>query len=139
MNLMMSDSQRTCLRTHGVLVGRVLLGLLFLVSGWKKLTGEGGVSGFSEGLAKMDLPVALLLAWLVVLIEIIGGAMLIVGYRVGLAAGALIIFLVLTVLLVHNPVKDAGQLTAALKNLSILGGLLYAMAYGAGDGWKLGK
>jgi putative oxidoreductase len=139
MILMMTESQRALFRNYGVLVGRVLLGLLFLVSGWYKLTGEGGVAGFAGMLVKMGLPAAALLAWVVVLIEIVGGAMLIVGYRVGLAAGALIIFLVLTVILVHNPMKDPGQLTGALKNLSILGGLLYAMAYGAGEGWKLGK
>lgn len=139
MDMMLSDSQRTVLRTHGTMIGRMLLGLLFLVSGYNKLMGDAGVSGFAQGLENMGLPMAALLAWVVVLIEIVGGAMLILGYRVGLAAGALIIFLALTVLLVHNPLKDAAQLTAALKNLSILGGLLYVMAFGAGDGWSLRK
>ncbi len=136
---MMTDAQRAMMRTHGVLVGRVFLGLLFLVAGYGKLTGESGVGGFGGGLEAMGLPLPMLLAWVVVLVEIIGGACLILGYRVGQAAAALSIFLVLTVLLVHNPLKDAGELTAALKNLSILGGMLYVMAYGAGEGWKLGK
>lgn len=135
----MSDAQRAMMRTHGVLVGRVFLGLLFLVAGYGKLTGESGVGGFGGGLEAMGLPLPMLLAWVVVLVEIIGGAMLILGYRVGQAAAALSIFLVLTVLLVHNPLKDAAELTAALKNLSILGGMLYVLAYGAGEGWKLGK
>lgn len=133
----MTDAQRAMMRTHGVLVGRILLGLLFLVSGYNKFT--GGVGNFAGGLDAMGLPLPVLLAWVVVLVEIIGGACLILGYRVGQAAGALAIFLILTVLLVHNPLKDAAQLTAALKNLSILGGLLYVLAYGAGEGWKLGK
>lgn len=134
---MMSDAQRAMMRSHGILVGRILLGLLFLVAGYNKFM--GGVGNFAGGLESMGLPLPALLAWVVVLIEIVGGAMLIVGYRVGQAAGALAVFLLLTVLLVHNPLKDAAELTAALKNLSILGGMLYVLAYGAGEGWKLGK
>lgn len=133
----MTDAQRAMARSHGVLVGRVLLGLLFLVAGYNKFI--DGVGGFAEGLTGMGLPLPMLLAWVVVLLEIIGGAMLILGYRVGQAAGALAIFILLTVLIVHNPLTDPGQLTNALKNLSILGGMLYVLAYGAGEGWKLGK
>ncbi len=135
--MMMSDSHRAMIRTYGVLVGRVLMGLLFLVSGFYKLTGPGGVSGFSDGLEAMGLPLPILIGWLVVLTEIGGGAALMLGYRVGQAAGALLIFLLLTVVLVHNPFKDMSQLTQALKNLAVAGGLLYVMAYGPGEGWKL--
>ena len=138
MMLMMNESQRAMLRSYGVLVGRVLLGLMFLVAGWGKLMGEGGVAAFSKGLPEM-LPVPLLIAWIVVLIELVGGAMLIVGYRVGLAAGALAVFLLLTVLLVHNPMTRSAQLPKALNNLALLGGFLYIMAYGPGEGWKLMK
>ena len=135
--MMMSDSQRMAVRTHGVMVGRMLIGLLFLVSGYMKLTGEGGVGGFSGMVEGLGLPAAGLLAWVVVLVELIGGALLILGWRVGQAAGVLVVFLVLTVLLVHNPLSDAAQLGTALKNLAIAGGLLYVLAYGAGEGWKV--
>jgi putative oxidoreductase len=123
------------LRTHGTLVGRVLIGLLFLLAGYNKLSGDAGVNGFASGLDGMGLPVPVLLAWLVVLIEIVGGAALILGYRVGHAAGALLIFTFLTLVVVHNSMNDP----MLFKNLAIMGGLLYVMAYGAGDGWRLGK
>ncbi len=135
--MMMNDAQRAMIRTHGVLVGRILLGLLFLVAGINKFM--GGVDGFAAGLEGMGLPLPALLAWVVILLEVIGGAFLILGYRVGQASAALSIFLILTIIVVHNPLKDTAQLTAALKNLSIMGGLLYVMAFGAGDGWKLCK
>jgi putative oxidoreductase len=135
MTLMMSEAQRTFMRSHGILVGRILLGLLFLLAGYNKLTGDGGVSGFAGGLGEMGLPLPMLVAWVVVLIEILGGAALILGYRVGLAAGALLVFVLLTLVVVHNSMNDP----MFFKNLSIMGGLIYVMAYGAGEGWRLKK
>jgi putative oxidoreductase len=133
--VMMSESQREMVRTYGTLAGRVFIGALFLLAGYGKLTGEGGVSGFAGGLEGMGLPLAMLIAWIVVLIEIVGGAALILGYRVGLAAAALFVFTTLTLVVVHNNLADP----MLFKNLAIMGGLLYVMAYGAGEGWKLGK
>jgi len=141
MNLMLSDAQRTMLRTHGVLLARLFMGVFFLVSGYGKLS--GGVEKFSGYIPEM-LPLPMLFAWVVIILEIAAGAALIIGYRVGLAAGALAVFLLLTVLLVHNPlsvepVKFQEELGKALNNLALLGGMLYILAYGPGDGWRLIK
>ncbi len=133
MSLMMSESQRVMMRTHGTLLGRVLLGLLFLLAGYNKLTGD--VAGFAGGLEGMGLPLPMLLAWVVIAIEVLGGAALILGYRVGLAAAALAVFTFLTVVIVHNSMEDP----MLFKNLAVLGGLLYVVAYGAGQGWRFRK
>lgn len=129
---MMSDSQRQMLRTYGTLVGRVLLGLLFLITGFGMLTG-GAPVGMIEG---MGLPFAGLLAWVVVAMKLFGSLSLILGYRVGLGAAILFVFTLLTVVLVH--INDANP-TTLYKNLAIMGGLLYVMAYGPGEGWKISK
>lgn len=132
----MNDSQRAYMRTHGTLVGRVLLGLLFLVSGLQMLT--AGVSGsyLLSAIEGVGIPLAGFFAWVIILVKVLGGSSLIVGYRVGLAAASLFVFTLLTIVFVHN---NLGELTAALKNLSIMGGLLYVMAYGAGEGWKISR
>jgi putative oxidoreductase len=123
------------LRSHGIVLARVLLGLLFVVSGWGMFSSMG-ISGVAEMLAGMNVPFASLVAVLVIAVKILGGLALMLGYRIGCAAGLLFVFTFFTVVLVH--INDE-QPTQLLKNLSIMGGLLYAMAYGAGDGWKLGK
>ncbi len=132
---MLSESQRVMMRTHGTLVGRILLGLLFFVSGVQMLM--GGVSGgFVEGfLANGGWPMAGLLAWVIVLVKVVAGAGLILGYRAGLSAGALFVFTLLTVIFVHGSMEDP----MLFKNLSIMGGLLYVIAYGPGQGWKIAK
>ncbi len=130
----MNDAQRTTMRTHGVLVGRILLGLLFFVSGGQMLL--AGAAPAIGMVGMIGLPFPVLLGWVVVLVKVLSGAGLILGYRVGQSAGALFIFTLLTVVLVHNTAAELGN---ALKNLSIMGGLLYVMAFGAGDGWKICK
>lgn len=131
----MSESHRTFLRTKGTLLGRSLIGLLFLVSGVSMLLSMG-VSGLSGVLSGMGIPLSGLAAVLVLATKILGGASLILGYKVDCAAQALFIFTLLTVVFVHNNMEE---LTAALKNLSIMGGLLYILAYGPGDGWRIAR
>jgi putative oxidoreductase len=110
------------------------LGLLFVFSGIGMLL--GGVDSVAGIIASKGIPLASVIAWLVVAIKVLGGAALILGYRVGCAAAFLAGFTLLTVVFFHMNFREDINF---FKNLSILGGLLYVMAYGAGEGWKLGK
>lgn len=130
--MMLSDSQRHMLQTKGVVLGRVLLGLIFFVSGISMLMGGPAESFPAMAAAGAGLPAPVLMAWIAVLIKVIAGAMLIVGYRVGCAAGFLIIFTIAANLLAHMELSDPMQQTQFMKNLAIIGGLLYAAAFGAG-------
>jgi len=132
---MITDAQRMLLRTHGTTLGRLFLGLLFFVSGIGMLRtmGVDGVTGMLEGLG---VPLAGLVAILILIVKILGGAGLILGYHTDESALMLFVFTFFTIVLVHN---NEAEMTAALKNLAIMGGLLYVLAYGAGDGWKIFK
>lgn len=136
----MNESHRAMLRTHGTLVGRILLALLFVVSGVMILiNGPEGTAGYYS---MMGVPAAGIVVWLVIAIKIGAGAALMLGYRVGLAASALILFTIGATLFGHtdfSPEMMQTNMTALLKNLSIIGGLFYVMAYGAGEGWSLDK
>lgn len=119
------------LRMYGALVGRMLMGLLFLFSGVGILL--NGVSGAAGMIEMKGLPVAILLAWVVVAVKIVGGAALMAGYETKKAVLALGGFTLLTILFFHMNLEDINL----FKNLAIIGGLLYVYVYGPGDGWKL--
>lgn len=129
---MLSESQRTCIQTKGVVVGRVLMGLLFLVSGVGMFMAEGGPASAAGFYTMVGLPMAGVLVWVVAIFKVVAGGMLVIGRNVGCAAGSLAVFTLLTALLAHRDIADPMQLTSALKNLAIVGGLLYVMAFGAG-------
>ncbi len=130
MKMMLSDAQRKMLQTKGVVVARVLVGLLFVVSGLSMLMGPAGTAAYFTSLG---VPMAGIVVWVVIAVKVLGGAAVVIGKRVGLAAGALIVFTLFSILLGHREIADPMQLTQALKNLSIIGGLIYVMAYGAGS------
>jgi putative oxidoreductase len=111
------------------LIARVSLGMLFLIAGWNKITGlEGTVSQ----IASVGLPVPGLLALCAIVIEIGCSIALILGYYARYAALVLGAFVVLATLMFHTDLANPLQQIMALKNLSIIGGLLMVYMYGPG-------
>lgn len=107
-------------------VGRAFLGALFLISGLFKIVGFAGVAAW---MASSGLPAAEALLVLTIAIEVVGGLLLVIGWQSRIAALALAAFLVPVTIVFHGFWNaDAAhfneQLTAFLKNLAILGGML---------------
>ena len=118
----------------GPLVGRCLLGLLFIVSGIGKITGYSATAGYMAG---HGLPFVALLLPLTILVELGGGLMLVFGWHARRAALVLLLFLIPTTLIFHNfwavPAEQMqGQKINFLKNLAIMGGMLYVTVFGSG-------
>lgn len=111
------------------LLGRILIGGMFLMSGIQKLTGFVGTSGF---IASIGLPYPELLVVLAIIFEIGGGLSLILGYKIRCGALALVSFTLLASLFFHRDFADQTQITFFIKNFAIIGGLLYIMTFGAG-------
>jgi putative oxidoreductase len=120
-------------KTYGPLAGRILLALLFVVSGFGKLTEFGGTVGY---IASKGMPLPQLAAAGAIAVELIGGCLLVVGWQTRWAATAIFLFLIPTTLIFHPfwAVMAGKQMETIqfMKNLCIMGGMLYVMAFGAG-------
>ncbi len=121
-------------KTPLVVVGRVLLALMFVLSGIDKL---GNISGTAGYIASGGLPFATALAVIVGLLELLGGIAIAIGLQARWAALALGLFTLAAAALYHQfwaaPAAQAFmQQLLFMKNLSIAGGLFIVAALGAG-------
>lgn len=115
--------------------GRVLLSLIFIVSGLGKIFGYAGTAAY---MSMMGVPGALLP--IVIIVELGCGIMLLLGYRVQIAAVLLAGFSLVAGVLFHllpglsetDAMMQQLQQIMFLKNVTIAGGLAYVFAYGAG-------
>jgi len=121
-------SQRNSkLESSAELVGRILLGSLFLLSGLSKLGAYGATAAY---MSSAGVPGALLPA--VIAVELLGSLAVIVGWKTRVAAALLAGFSLLAAFLFHNNFADQIQMIMFLKNVSIAGGFLLLVAQGAG-------
>ncbi len=96
-----------------VLIGRILLSIIFIMAGLMKLGDPGGTAGY---IASMGLPMAGVLVWLVIALEVLGGIAILIGFMTVPAAYALAAFCVASGLLAHFDPSDQVQFTMLLKN-----------------------
>jgi putative oxidoreductase len=110
-------------------LGRLLMSSLFLWSGIHKLRNPGGTAQY---FANAHIPAPDVLVWVAIVIEVIGGLAILLGFKTRWAAAVLAIFCLFTAFAVHLPAGDAGNMVHFYKNLVMAGGFLYVVAYGAG-------
>ncbi|MCA0156649.1 DoxX family protein [Tsukamurella sp. M9C] len=81
-------------------LARVILGVVFFAHGWQKVV-TNGLSGTAGAFEKMGVPAPTLSAWFAGLAELLGGALLIVGFAVPIVAIVLIIDMLGAIFTVH--------------------------------------
>lgn len=108
-------------------VGRVLLVIIFIQAGLHKIPGYEGTAAHmdAQGVPGILLP-------LVILVELGGGLLVLVGFWTRWAALALAGFTVLAALLFHWEPGNQMQMISFMKNITIAGGFL--VLAGAGPG-----
>ena len=112
--------------TIAAILGRILLGALFIFAGFGKVMDPAGTAAYME--AESPFPGSLALA--VGVFEIVAGLVLASGFMTRIASAALIGFTLLATLFFHEKVTDQVQAAMALKNLAVIGGLMMVFAYG---------
>jgi putative oxidoreductase len=122
------------LNHYGPLAGRILIAAIFVFAGLGKITGFEGTVGY---IASKGLPLPQLAAIGAILVELGGGIMLVLGWKTRWAAAALFLFTGLAALIFHNfwaatPDQAQNQMIHFMKNMAIMGGLLFVMAHGSG-------
>ena len=118
------------------LVVRVIVGVIMSVHGWQKLM--GGPANFAVGLAQQGVPLPGLMAWVVTLVELVGGILLIVGLFSRLAALLLTIEFIVIILTVKIPMHvpliapPHSAYPGVELDLALLAGFLVVLLTGPG-------
>jgi putative oxidoreductase len=123
---------------HTAAFGRLLMAVLFLLSGLSKIGAPAMTQSF---IAAAGLPLPIVGYVTAVVVEVGGGLLLAVGYRTTYVAVVMAVFTFAAAVFFHNNFADHNQMIHFLKNVAIVGGLLQVAAFGAGtfsvDGLRL--
>jgi len=113
-----------------------MLALIFVMSGFSKITGFAGTAGYmaSAGIPHNLVTPALILT---ILVEFGGGLLIVIGFKTRVVALLIFLWLIPVTLIFHFFPYRQGQMAMinmimAMKNLSMMGGLLLLASLGAG-------
>ena len=121
------ESPTSTVKNASELTGRILLSVLFLLSGLGKIGAYAATAAYmsSVGVPGVLLPV-------VIATEVLGAIAIILGWQTRITAFLLAGYSLLTALVFHANFADQIEMIMFLKNVSIAGGLLLLVANGAG-------
>lgn len=113
---------------YTLLIGRVAMALIFLVSGWEKITGYAATQQYMEAMG--GLPSLLPLA---ILIEIAGGLAIFLGAMTSWTSIGLAAYTFVAGLLYHGNIHAQSEHLHLLKNIAMAGGFLILSVHGPGQ------
>ena len=117
-----------------LLIARALMASVFLVFGVRSILGFAGSVGY---FAKLGFPAPNAMVVLAIIIQLVGGILLVIGWKTRWAAWLLVAYVVVATLMAHRYWEyDAAQYVPQMinffKNAAIIGGLLFIAAFGPG-------
>ncbi|HTI85424.1 MAG TPA: DoxX family protein [Alphaproteobacteria bacterium] len=116
-------------QSYSLLVGRILLSVIFIVSGVGKLADP---SGTIQDIASTALPLPTVAYAGAVVVEIVGSLNILAGFRTRFSAAVLTVYTLAAALMFHNHFADPDQMIHFMKNVAMAGGFLCLVASGPG-------
>lgn len=114
------------LEEYSPLIGRILMGAIFLMSGIDKAL---DFPGTVTALLLQQAPYPVALAIISIVAGVVFGCGLIVGYRTRVCAAVLLVFTASVAIFFHTADTYQSLITS---DLAMISGLLYMMTYGSG-------
>ena len=111
------------------LLGRALIALLFIPSGFGKTVGFAGTVGY---IASKGVPLPAVAASIAIAVELGLGLLLLAGFKTRWAALGMALFTFVISFIFHAFWNDPSQAVSFYKNMAIVGGLLTIVAWGPG-------
>lgn len=137
-------AEEETIRTHQLkntlkLIGRILLSAIFLINGFGQVFRWNGVAVFSQTNSLLPLPIFIITT--AIFFQILGGLLILVGYKTRIGAILLIIFIIPATLYFHHfwdldDISQLMQIQLFFKNVALIGGLFGIIANGPGA-WSI--
>jgi len=119
----------------GPLAGRILISLIFIMSGLGKVFQFDGQVAYA---ASQGVPLASLAIIISIIAELAAAAMIVFGYKARLGAFILLLWMIPVSLMMHafwnieDPMAQQMNMIMFMKNLSMMGAMLLIMSFGPG-------
>lgn len=127
-------NRSTLMERYALLLGRLLIGGMFMTS---TVVLVGGFDRVADLMRHKGIPFAAPVLVMTIVLWFVGAVSIISGYRIKTVSFLLFVVLIPATLTIHAPWKSSAasfpnELNNFLKNLAILGGLLYLATHGSG-------
>jgi putative oxidoreductase len=117
------------------LIGRICLAAIFLIAGTRKALMFAATVGY---FTKLGFPAPTAMVVLTIIFELGASILLIIGWKTRYVAWLLALFVLIATAMAHrfwefDAAQYANQLNHFLKNVAIIGGLIFVAAFGPGS------
>ena len=118
-----------------LLIARLLMSVEFILFGTMKVFNNATMQAYMES---HGVPGQLI--WLAILVQVVCGALVAIGYHARIAAFLLAGFCIVATTIFHTNFSDLGEVSDFTKDLATTGGFLFLVVFGPGplsiDAWR---